>query len=98
VGIDKNEKILFEAVWNGEGSFVPETEGRIMITKNNKYGFANHKGEIVIEPKYTRTNVFSKGKTRASYNCEKRRDGEYWMWESDSWITIDKSGNIIESK
>jgi hypothetical protein len=95
IGIDKNGKELFEAVPSGEG-FYPfeEKEGRIMITKNGKYGFANHKGEIVIEPKYTCAESFSNGKAKVSFSCTKMK-GEYLKWKMDSAFYIDRCGNVI---
>ena len=96
VGINKNEKILFEAVWNSEGSFIPESEGRIMIVKDKKYGFANHKGEIIIKPKYECVESFFKGKARVSNECRKSKD-EHHLWESENWIYIDKCGKEVAS-
>jgi hypothetical protein len=96
IGIDKNGNELFEAVSSGEpGSWVPENEGRIMIRKNGKYGFANHKGEIVIDPIYECANSFKDGKARVSYDCQ-ITDREHGTWSSKSEIYIDKCGNEIK--
>ena len=93
-GIDKTGKKLFEAVHDGEGFACIEYDGRIIIQKNGKYGFANHKGEIVIEPKYSCAENFREGKARVSNQC-RRSKSEYYMWESDNWIYIDKCGNEV---
>ncbi|MFN4951697.1 MAG: WG repeat-containing protein [Flavobacteriales bacterium] len=94
--IDKTGKKLFEAVPDGEGFAIKEYEGRIMIQKNGKFGFANHKGEIVIQPKYTCAESFYKGRARVSNKCRRSKD-EHYMWESDNWIYIDKCGNEVPS-
>jgi hypothetical protein len=97
VGIDKNEKVLFEAVWNLEGSFIQEFEGRIMVVRNEKYGFANHKGEIIIEPKYNCAEPFFNGKAKVSNECQKSKD-EHYRWKSNTWQYIDKCGNTLKSE
>ena len=95
IGIDKKGKELFEAVPSGEGFYpIEEKEGRIMIIKNGKYGFANHKGEIVIEPKYSCAESFKNGKAKVSYSCTKIKS-EYLKWKMDSVFFIDKCGNEI---
>ncbi|MCX6192147.1 MAG: WG repeat-containing protein [Flavobacteriia bacterium] len=53
IGINKVQKKLFDAVVTMEMEAMPEIDGRLLIVSDNKYGFANHKGEIVIEPKYS---------------------------------------------
>lgn len=60
-GIDKKGKKLFEAVPNGEGYACIENDGRIMIQKNGKFGYANHKGKIVIQPQYSCAESFYEG-------------------------------------
>lgn len=94
IGIDKNQKKLFEAVFSTEMEPISESDGRILIVSNDKYGYANHKGEIVIQPKYSCAESFYKGKARVSNQCRKSKD-EHYMWESDNWIYIDKCGNEI---
>jgi len=96
-GIDKAGKKLFEAVPDGEGYATIEYDGRIMIQKNGKYGYANHKGEIVIQPQYSCAENFNNGRARVSNQCQKSKD-EHYMWESNNWIYIDRCGNEIEPK
>ncbi len=96
-GIDKTGKKLFEAVHDGEGYAFIEYDGRIMFQKNGKYGYANHKGEIVIQAQYSCAENFHEGKARVSNQCQKSKDENY-MWESDNWIYIDKCGNEISTQ
>lgn len=51
VGIDRDENILYKIHWydNGPDYIV---NGLFRIIKDGKFGFANRKGEIIIEPKY----------------------------------------------
>ena len=94
IGINKDQKKLFNAVFTMDVEAMPEIEGRLLIVSDNKYGFANHKGEIVIEPKYSCAENFREGKARVSNQC-RRSKSEYYMWESDNWIYIDKCGNEV---
>lgn len=97
IGINKKEEKLFNAVWNGEGIPINETNGMIMIKENEKYGFANQKGEIIIKPTYMCAQKFWNGQAKVSYNCFKSKD-EHTLWDSNDWFLIDKKGNRIDSK
>jgi hypothetical protein len=94
IGINKNEKKLFNALFTAEMEAKQESDGRLMVVSDNKYGFVNHKGEIVIEPKYSCAESFIKGVAKVSNNCRKSKD-EHFFWESDHWIYIDKCGNEV---
>ena len=95
IGIDLNEKKLFNAVWNGEGSEIKESEGMILIVENGKYGFANSKGKIIIEPKYKCAESFENGKAKVSNDCLEIND-EHFRWKMNTWTFIDKNGNKIK--
>ena len=94
IGIDKTQKKLFDAVFTTEMEPMPETDGRLLIVSSDKYGYANHKGEIVIQPKYTCAESFQKGKARVSNQCRPSKD-EHYTWESDHWFYLDKCGNEV---
>lgn len=93
-GINKKGEKIFEAVPDGEGFALEEYEGRIMIQRNGKFGFANHAGEVVIEPTFTCAENFRDGRARVSMRCRESMD-EKNRWESNEWIVIDKCGNEI---
>lgn len=95
IGIDLNENKLFNAVWDGEGSEIKESEDMILIIENRKYGFTNRVGEIIIKPKYKCAESFKNGKAKVSYDCLKSND-EYYKWIMNTWTFIDKNGNEIE--
>lgn len=72
--IDANENILFQ-VYNttfGEPSpdYVIENKIRI-IDKNEKIGFANEKGKIIIPPKFEIASHFHNGKAIIGEKCQK---------------------------
>jgi hypothetical protein len=94
IGIDLNNNKIFNAVWNGEGSEIKESDGMILIIKNKKYGFANNKGEIIIEPKYKCAESFQNGNAKVSNDCFISKN-EQNKGEMNTWIFIDKKGNEI---
>ncbi|MFY7667722.1 MAG: WG repeat-containing protein [Crocinitomicaceae bacterium] len=96
IGINKAQEKLFDAVFTTEMDPMPESNGRLLIVANDKYGYANHKGEIVIKPIYSCAESFHDGKARVSNQCRPSKD-EHYKWESDNWIYIDKCGNEISS-
>lgn len=95
IGIDRNENLLFHAVWNGEGSPIEESDGMILITEGGKYGFANFKGEIVIQPIYSCAQSFYNGKAKVSFDCTESKD-ERLKWDMNASFYIDKKGNKIK--
>ena len=94
VAIDKNDRELFNVFWVDNG---PDyiREGLFRIIKNGKIGYANTKGEIVIEPQYDCAFPFKKGKAKVSYSCRTIMSGEHKKWESLHWFYIDKKGRKI---
>jgi len=95
IGIDRNEKELFEVFWFDNGPD-PVAEGLFRITKDGKIGYANQKGEIVIAPQYACAFPFQNGKAKVAYQCKTVPEGEHSRWESQAWILIDKKGKKIE--
>lgn len=91
IAIDKNEKELFEVFWydNGPDYLV---EGLFRIKKNEKIGYANKEGKIIIKPQFDCAFPFKNGKAKVSNKCKTVPDGEYHRWESESWYFIDKNG------
>lgn len=67
--IDKDGQLIipfeFDAIVAGEGGesleFNDFSEGLAAISKNDKYGFIDTKGKVVIEPKYEWASSFSNG-------------------------------------
>ncbi len=71
--IDKHERQLFEVFNTSNGEPSPDAlrEGLIRIVdKNGKIGFANYKGEIVIQPQFEIASSFYKGKAIIGSDCK----------------------------
>lgn len=74
VAIDANENILFYVYNTGFGEPNPDylIENKIRIVNDeNKIGFANEKGHIIIEPQFEIATSFHNGKAIIGQKCEK---------------------------
>jgi len=93
--IDKTGNILYEVKWFDNG---PDylSDGLFQIIIDGKTGYANKKGEVVINPAYSCTTPFKNGKAKVSYDCELVEEGEFTRMKSEGWFFIDKKGNKIE--
>jgi len=96
VGIDKEENVLFDIVlfdnWPDELH-----DGLFRIKRNNKVGYANANGEVVIPCQYACAYWFEDGKAKVAFDCSIKTDEDsHRAPESDSWFYIDKKGNRIE--
>lgn len=72
--IDINENILFEVYNTSFGEPTPDelVENKIrIIDSNNKIGFANEKGKIIITPRFEIASSFYKGKAIIGESCDK---------------------------
>ena len=92
IGIDKNQKELFQVYWYDNGPDYVQ-DGLFRIIKDGKIGFANEAGEIIIEPKYKCTEPFENGKAKATYDCDWAKGKEHLMIINAKWLTIDTKGN-----
>ena len=72
--IDANEKELFKVYNTSFGEPSPDylIENKIRIVdRNDKVGFANNKGEIIIKPQFESATSFYKGKAIIGQSCKK---------------------------
>ena len=72
--IDANETVLFNVYNTSFGEPTPDQliENKIRIVgSDDKIGFANHKGEIVIQPQFEIVTSFNKGKAIIGETCKK---------------------------
>jgi hypothetical protein len=72
--IDSNENILFEIYNTSFGEPSPDelVENKIrIIDKNDKIGYADSTGKIIIRPQFEIATAFYKGKAIIGENCEK---------------------------
>jgi WG containing repeat len=95
VAINQKDEIIFDVYTYDNG---PDyiRDGLFRIKRNGKIGYANEKGEIVIEPVYACANPFENGKAKVALRCTLTKEGEYTRQESDAWFYIDKNGNKVE--
>lgn len=97
IGINKKEEKLFQAVWNGEGGPIEESDGMIIIEENGLYGYANNKGKIVIEPIYKCAESFKDGKAYVAINCKNyHAKKKHIKKEEGDWFYINKKGKRIK--
>ncbi|MBP6386568.1 MAG: WG repeat-containing protein [Pseudarcicella sp.] len=71
--IDINEQILFEVYNSSFGEFSPDEliENKIRIVdENNKIGFADSNGKIIIKPQFEIVTSFHKGKAIIGVSCD----------------------------
>lgn len=72
--IDINEKILFKVYNTSFGEPSPDEliENKIrIIDENNKIGFADNNGKIIIKPQFEIVTTFHKGKAIIGESCDK---------------------------
>jgi hypothetical protein len=73
-------------------------DGLVRIVRNGKYGFANRRGEVVIDPIYDGALNFEKGRTTVCKGCQIKcadHDGEHRYLEGGEWFEIDTKGTVV---
>ncbi|GJM35639.1 MAG: hypothetical protein DHS20C18_46400 [Saprospiraceae bacterium] len=93
--IDRSENVLFEVFQFDNG---PDylREGLFRVIRNDKIGYANKYGEIVIPCQFVCAYYFENGRAKVANDCEKIKDIEHSTWESEEWFYIDKNGRRVE--
>lgn len=95
LGVDKSGEELFKIFRYDNGPDYLQ-EGLFRVLQDDKIGYANEMGEIVIPCQYGCAYPFEDGKARVSMNCSEVKDGEHTAWDSDQWFYIDKTGSKLE--
>jgi hypothetical protein len=95
IGINRSDKILFQ-IFSYDNGPDPISEGLFRIFEDQKIGYANTEGQIIIPPLYPCAFPFKKGKAKVSINCTKKAEGEHSTWLSQDWIYIDKTGKQVK--
>ncbi len=94
MGIDKNGKILFQIFTFDNGpDYVSEKKFRIV--ENQKIGFANTRGDIIIHPQFDAAFPFSEGFAAVCSGCIKIKSGEHTEVQNGKWGFINASGDIV---
>lgn len=95
LGIDHNATELFEVFKYDNGPDYVEN-GLFRIIKNEKIGYANPGGKIIIEPNFECAYPFIGDFAKVSDNCETIKDGDHSIWRSENWYQIAKNGKRVE--
>ncbi len=94
IGIDRSGDELFEVMWYDNGpDFLVDDRFRIIM--DGRIGYANSKGEVVIQPEFACAEPFENGVARVAYDCEENREGEYTFWVSSNWLYINTEGDQV---
>lgn len=96
LAIDRNANELFEVFRYDNGPDYIKN-GVFRILKNGKIGYANIKGNIVIEPQFECAYPFEGAFAKVSNTCEIVPDGDYSAWKSDNWYSINKEGKRVDN-
>lgn len=105
--IDSNEKILFKVYNTSFGEPSPDeiVDNKIRIVdENNKIGFADYKGNIIIHPQFEISTSFYKGKAIIGESCDKvpwdehakESDCHHYSIVCKRYGYIDEKGNVLE--
>lgn len=96
--VNRNGKVVISGVpsmENGPDSF---HDGLVRIVKDEKYGFANRQGQIVVPPIYDGAMNFEKGRAKVCKGCQSKcvaPDCEYHSFEGGEWLQIDTKGAVL---
>jgi hypothetical protein len=92
--IDRKENVLFEVVVSDTK---PDkvSEGLFRIKKNEKIGFANMQGEIVIEPQFDSASPFINGYAAVCVGGQLILEHEIYFIKGGKWGFINKSGKLV---
>ena len=94
VGINRDEEVLFQLMQHGREPDFPR-EGVFRIVVDDKIGFANLDGEIVVPPVYDMVLPFNEGVAAYCENCGTDRSGLSAKWSNGTWGFIDKTGEVV---
>lgn len=104
--IDRNEKPLFKVFNTSSGEPSPDElrDGMIRIVGDSgKIGFANYKGEIVIEPQFEAASSFYKGKAIVGIHCRQvlwcckgENADKHYITKCEQIGYINKKGQILK--
>jgi hypothetical protein len=96
IGIDRNEKILFNifVIDNGPDYL---SDGLFRIIKNGKIGYADKNGNIIISPRYDCAYPFAKGRAAVGTGCKIKNEDEHSLWIGGKWHVINKKGQPLSN-
>ena len=94
IAIDQQQRVLYDivAIDNGPDYF---QEGLVRVKRNEKMGFANQYGQVVIPCAYDFVGWFEAGKAKVALKAQAIKEGEHTRIEAEEWFFIDKQGQRI---
>jgi len=96
IAINRKEQFLYN-VFVFDNAPDEAKDGLFRIIKNNKIGYADAKsGKIIIEPIYQAAESFENGVAKVALIATKEQIGEHYIWKSDNWFNIDKTGSKVK--
>lgn len=94
LALDKEGNALFEVYPYDNGPDYP-SEGLFRIVEDDKIGFADVLGNIIIPPEFRAVRSFQENRAAFCEGCTKTADGEHWYWSGGKWGYIDKTGKVV---
>jgi hypothetical protein len=70
-------------------------EGLARFRIDNKFGFFDRKGEIIIEPRFDFAFPFHEGLAAICMGCQEEPEGEHRSVKDGKWGYIDKKGKVV---
>lgn len=93
-GINKKEDRLFELFCANDSPDTP-SNGLFRIIKNQKIGYANMQGEIIIPPIYDAAMPFINEMAFVNLGCNADPDKPETFWKGGKWGAINKEGKVM---
>jgi hypothetical protein len=96
--VSRTGKVLISGVPNMDNWADSFHDGLVRVVRNDRYGFANRRGQIVISAKYDGAMNFEKGKAKVCNHCESKcvdHDCEYLVFSGGEWFQINTKGNVV---
>jgi len=71
------------------------SEGLARYTKDNKFGFFDRSGKIIIKARFDFAQSFSEGRAAICEGCRKTKIGSRTSWSGGRWGYINKNGKKV---
>ena len=94
IAIDRNEKELFKVLAMDNGPDIIQ-DGMFRIKLNNKIGFANMEGDIIIKPIYDFALPFKSGYAEVNHGGHLKQVDEYQSIVGGKWGLINTKGEYV---
>jgi hypothetical protein len=70
-------------------------DGLARVEVDDKIGFINKKGEIIIKPQYVFVSPFRNGYAKMCKDCVFKKEGEHTAINSEQWFYINKQNKVF---